>query len=573
MFKHLKTHWLWLVLSPIFLLGEMVMTLWQPRMMTQIVDEGVLMGNMELVVTVGGQMLLLVLFGGICGVASGLSAHIAGQLFGNDMRKDVFSHIMGLSFQQTDAFTTGSLVTRLTNDVTQLQNMVAFAARMLLRSIILFIGGIAMMRQSTAGFSLVAAVLLPVVLGVALIFLRKTAPLYDRVQERLDAINVFLQEHIAATRVVKAYVSEEYEMGRFDEANDALCETNLRVQTLLAFMRPCMNILMNLGVVAVLYVGGYTIQNGSGVTPGQVMGAVTYMTMILGRVVFLSNIFQNFTRAATSWKRVKAVLESNPALADGGSLPSENTMGQVEFRNVSFAFPDAPDHPVLQNVSFSVGTGETLAIIGATGCGKTSLVSLIPRFYDVTGGAVLVDGVDVREWPQEGLRNRVAIVLQSSQLYSRSIAENISWGSPQADPWAIKKAAQIAQADDFICAAEAGYHTQVTESGRSLSGGQKQRLAIARAVLRQPEILILDDASSALDLKTEANLRSALRQELPNTTKIIVAQRIASVRHADRILVLENGTVSAAGTHDELMVTSPVYRDICASQLKDGEAG
>ena len=323
--------------------------------------------------------------------------------------------------------------------------------------------------------------------------------------------------------------------------------------------------------MAVLYVGGYTIQNGSGVTPGQVMGAVTYMTMILGRVVFLSNIFQNFTRATASWKRVKAVLDSDPALVDSGSLPPTNMIGQVEFRNVSFAFPDAPDRPVLQGISFSVAQGETLAIIGATGCGKTSLVNLIPRFYDVAEGAVLVDGTDVREWPQEDLRNRVVTVFQTSQLYSRSIAENIAWGSPQANPWAIKKAAQIAQADDFICAAEAGYHTQVTESGRSLSGGQKQRLAIARAVLRRPEVLILDDASSALDLRTEANLRAALRQELPNTTKIIVAQRIASVRHADRILVLENGTVSATGTHDELMTTSAVYRDIFASQLKGGE--
>lgn len=571
MFKYLRKHWPWLVLSPLFLLGEMAMTLWQPRMMTQIVDEGVLMGDMGLVVTVGGQMLLLVLFGGLCGVASGLSAHISGQLFGNDLRKDVFSHIMGLSFQQTDAFTTGSLVTRLTNDVTQLQNMVTFAARMLLHSLLLFVGGIAMMWQSSSGFSLVAAGLLPIVLGVSLVFLKKTAPLYDRVQDRLDAINVFLQEHIAATRVVKAYVSEEYEMGRFDNANDALCETNLQVQTLLAFMHPCMNILMNLGVVAVLYVGGYTIQNGSDVTPGQVMGAVTYMTMILGRVIFLSNIFQNFTRAAASWKRVKAVLVSDPTLADGGSLSPENITGRVEFRNVSFAFPDAPDRPVLRNVSFSVEQGGTLAIIGATGCGKTSLVSLIPRFYDVTAGTVLVNGLDVREWPQKDLRDRVATVFQTSQLYSRSIAENIAWGSPQADPWAIKKAAQIAQADDFICATEAGYHTQVTESGRSLSGGQKQRLAIARAVLRQPEVLILDDASSALDLRTEANLRSALRQELPNTTKIIVAQRIASVRHADHILVLENGAVSAVGTHDELLATSAVYRDICASQLKGGE--
>lgn len=571
MLKYIKKHWMWCVICPLFMVGEIAMSLLQPSMMTQIVDKGVLEQNMELIFAVGTKMILLVVLGGLCGIASSISAHVASQLFGNDLRKDLFSRIMGLSFQQTDAFTTGSLVTRLTNDVTQLQSTVAFAVRMLLRSVLLFAGSIYMLYLNSPSFSLVCGVLLPVVLVVCILFLKKVSPLYGKVQDRLDAINSFLQEHIAAARVVKAYVNEEYEMSRFSAANDELCRVNLTVQILLAFMRPCMNILLNLGMVFIIYLGNISVQAGTGVTPGQIMGSLTYMTMILSRMVMLSNVFQNFTRGAASWKRVKEVLDSPEVLADGSGSGEAGKTGEVEFRDVSFAYPGSSDREVLKHISFRVRRGETLAIIGATGSGKSTLVHLIPRFYDVTEGSVLVDGVDVREYSQSALREKIATVFQTAQLYSRSIEENIRWGVPEADPWQIKQAAQTAQADDFICAAENGYYTQVTESGHSLSGGQKQRLAIARAVLKRPEILIFDDSSSALDLKTEAALHDALREEFGDATQIIVAQRIASVRRADRILVLENGEISAQGTHAQLLERSPLYREICDSQLKGGD--
>jgi len=379
-----------------------------------------------------------------------------------------------------------------------------------------------------------------------------------------------MQETVAGARVVKAYVKEEYELGRFDGANDELCTENLRVQTLLAFMGPCMNIVLNLCVVAVIIVGGYTVRTGGSITPGNTMAAITYLAQILHGITFMANIFQTFSRAKASADRINEVLRCPDIITDGDMSEEPSHKGSIEFRNVSFAYPGSEDHSVLENISFSVNPGETLAIIGATGSGKSSLVHLIPRFYDVTGGEVLVDGVNVKNYTLEALRDKIAIVLQKAELYSRSIEENIRWSKSDAEPEEIKKAAQIAHADDFICGKSYGYYTPVSEGGHSLSGGQKQRISIARAILKEHEILIMDDSTSALDLKTEASLYKSLSEEHPDVTKIIIAQRISSIRKADRILVLDNGTVSAIGTHTELLEQSEIYRDIYNSQLKEG---
>ena len=570
MLKYLKKYWFFCLLAPLFMVGEVAMDLIQPDMMADIVDEGVLKSDITLIITVGIKMILTVIVGGFCGILCGVFANLAAQSFGNDLRKDLFAKIMHLSFQQTDKISTGSLVTRLTNDVTQVQNMVMMAVRGFVRNTVMFAGGILMLYRQSPKFALVAACGLPFVVVTVTFFLRKTAPLFAGVQKKLDGINHIMQETVAGARVVKAYVKEDYELGRFDDANDALCAENLRVQTLLAFMSPCMNIVLNLCVVAVIMVGGITVKNGGSITPGNTMAAITYLAQILHGITFMANIFQIFSRAKASADRINEVLRSDDIITDGTGAKAPKEKGSIEFRNVSFAYPGSEGQCVLENISFRVEPGETLGIIGATGSGKSSLVHLIPRFYDATAGEVLVDGINVKDYELTALRDKIAIVLQKAELYSRSIAENIRWSNRHAAPLEIRRAAEIAQADDFICSKSYGYHTPVTEGGHSLSGGQKQRISIARAILKEHEILIFDDSTSALDLKTEAELYRALRRECPDVTKIIIAQRIASIQNADRIAVLDNGSISAVGTHRELLERSELYRDIYHSQLKEG---
>ena len=570
MLKYLKKYWFFCLLAPLFMVGEVAMDLLQPDLMADIVDNGVLKSDITLIITVGVKMILTVIAGGICGILCGVFANLAAQSFGNDLRKDVFSKIMHLSFQQTDKISTGSLVTRLTNDVTQVQHMVMMTVRGFVRNTVMFAGGIFMLYRQSPKFALVAACGLPFVVVTVTLFLRKTAPLFAVIQRKLDGINHIMQETVAGARVVKAYVKEEYELERFDGANEALCTENLRVQSLLAFMGPCMNIVLNVCVVTVIMVGGNTVKNGGTITPGNTMAAITYLAQILHGVTFMANIFQIFSRAKASAERISEVLNCSDVITDGAEIGGAEEKGSIEFKNVSFSYPGTDGQCVLENISFKVQPGETLAIIGATGSGKSSLVHLIPRFYDVTEGEVLVDGVNVKQYNTKALRDKIAIVLQRAELYSRSIEENIRWSDKNADPWKIKQAAQIAQADDFICNTSFGYYTPVTEGGHSLSGGQKQRISIARAMLKEHEILIFDDSTSALDLKTEASLYKALREEGRGATKIIIAQRIASIQNAERILVLENGGISAIGTHAELLECSEIYRDIYRSQLKEG---
>lgn len=570
MLKYLKKYWYFCLLAPLFMVGEVAMDLLQPDLMAKIVDEGVLKSDISLIISVGIRMILTVMIGGLFGILCGVFANLAAQGFGNDLRKDLFSKIMHLSFQQTDKISVGSLVTRLTNDVTQVQNMVMMAVRGFVRNTVMFAGGIFMLYRQSPKFALVAACGLPFVVVTVTFFLRKTAPLFKVVQKKLDGVNQIMQENIAGARVVKAYVKEEYELARFDQGNAELCEKNLKVQSLLAFMSPCMNIVLNLCVVAVILIGGYTAREGGSITPGHTMAAITYLAQILHGVTFMANIFQIFSRAKASAERINEVLDSPNVITDGVGAEEQEVKGAVEFRNVSFAYPGSEGHCVLEEISFKILPGETFAIIGSTGSGKSTLVNLIPRFYDVTAGEILVDGINVKDYELTALRDKIAIVLQKAELYSRSIEENIRWGKKDADPWEIKKAAQIAHADDFICEKSYGYYTPVTEGGHSLSGGQKQRISIARAMLKEHDILILDDSTSALDLKTEAAFHKALGEQSGKATRIMIAQRISSIQGADRILVLDNGRIAAIGTHKELLKQSEIYRDIYNSQMKEG---
>lgn len=571
MWKYVKRYLHFAVIAALFMIGEVLMDLIQPSIMSRIVDEGVLglynggVGDLSVIWTLGLQMIGLVLFGGFCGSMNNVFVHLSGQNIGNEMRKDCFRKIMTFSFPQMDKFGTGSLVTRVTNDITQVQNFVSQFVRGMIRTSLLMFGSIYFMFRLNRDFGLIVLCAFPFIVGCLVFCLAKANPMFTKLQAQLDNMNAIMQEDVSGIRIIKACVREGYEKLRFGKANDGLIQTQLQVLVIFAFMNPVMNAMMYLVVALILRIGSYEV--GSGITtPGTIMAAITYSTQLLNAILMLVMLFQNISRGLASWKRVKEVLDSEPDLKDGAFQEETNLQGEITFQDVSFAYPGT-DRMVLEHINLTIHKGETVAVMGATGCGKTSLVNLIPRFYDVTEGAVLVDGVDVREYNQKTLREKVAVTLQKSELFSAAIGENIAWGAPQAAPEEIKKAAVTAQADEFIASTKDGYETMVAERGMSLSGGQKQRLSIARAILKGAEILIFDDSTSALDLKTEANLYEALQKTNPGSTKIIVAQRIASVRRADRIVVLEGGRIAAVGSHEELLASCSVYQDIYHSQI------
>ena len=569
--KYLKKYWYFAVLSPLFMILEVSMDLVQPSLMSHIVDDGIVGQNFGIILNLGIQMLIFTLLGCVGGILSGVFGNLAAQNFSNDLRKDAFAKVMKMSFQQTDKFTIGSLVTRLTNDITACQDFVGMALRMMVRTLMQFIGGIVMVLSINATFGYILLFTLPVQIVVIILVLRKGAPLFSVVQSKLDRVNSVVQENVSGARVVKAYTREEYEYDRFSKANDDLVSTNLRVQKLMALLVPILSILMNASVIAVIYIGGEPVRTAAeGAQVGSIMAAITYITQILMSMMMIGMMFQQVTRATASASRIREVLEADTVIADGNFTGSTPENGTVEFRNVSFRYPGVQSGNVLSGVNFRVNKGETVAVLGATGCGKTSLVSLIPRFYDATEGEVLVDGVDVREYKLDELRHKIGFVLQKSELFSETIEQNIRWGNPDATDEEVKRAAEIAQADEFISGFTDGYKDMITEKGSSLSGGQKQRLSIARAIVKNPEILIFDDSMSALDLATDAKLQKTLREKLKGTTVIMIAQRVASVMRADKIAVIDNGTIVAFDNHDNLMKTCDVYRDIYNSQMREG---
>ena len=568
--SYLKRYWYIAALSPLFMILEVSMDLLQPDLMSKIVDDGVLAGNMDVILEVGIQMVIFTLIGCIGGILSGVFGNMAAQSFSNDLRKDAFSRVMGMSFQQTDKFTTGSLVTRLTNDITACQDFIGMALRMMVRTVMQFVGGIYMVLHIDVRFGLILLVTLPIQLIIVAVVLKKGAPLFGIVQSKLDRVNTVVQENVSGARVVKAYTREQYEIDRFGAANDDLCNTNLRVQRLMALLVPVLSILMNASVLAVIYIGGLQVK-AQELEVGRIMAAITYITQILMSVMMIGMMFQQVTRASASAKRIREVLDADPVIAGGDFDGVTNEKGTVEFKNISFRYPGVQAGNVLEDISFRVNKGETVAILGATGCGKTSLVNLIARFYDATEGTVLVDGVDVREYDLDALRGKIGFVLQKSELFSDTIENNIRWGKPDATEAEIKTAAEIAQADSFIQGFSDGYKDMVTEKGTSLSGGQKQRLSIARAIVKKPEILIFDDSMSALDLTTDAKLQKALREHFDDTTVIMIAQRVASVMNADKIAVIEDGRLAAFDNHENLMKSCDVYQDIYNSQMREGD--
>ena len=573
--RYLKPYWVFALLCPLAMILEVSMDLLQPTLMSDIVDNGILGDaaadeNLRYVLITGLKMLVFSLIGCFGGIASAAFGTAAAQKMGNDLRKDAFAKVMHMSFQQTDKFTTGSLVTRLTNDITAIQEFVAMSLRMFVRTGMQFIGGIAVILTLNVNFGIVLVISLPVQLIAVAIIMKKASPLFSIVQSRLDKVNSVVQENVSGARVVKAFTREEYEINRFDNANTDLMTTNLKVQKLLATLNPILMIIMNASVIAIIMIGGFQVE-AKAMQVGEVMAAVTYITQILMSVMMVGMMFQQVSRSAASMKRVNEVLSTNPVISDGHKSADSDNSGTVEFRNVDFSYPGSSGKPVLSGIDLKAEKGQMIAILGSTGCGKTSLVNLVPRFYDATKGDVLVDGVNVKDYDVDTLRSKIGVVLQKSELFSGTVAENIRWGCETATDEEVKTAAKIAQAEEFIDGFNDGYDTMISEKGASLSGGQKQRMAIARAIIKKPEILIFDDSTSALDLSTEAKLHKALRESLSGVTVIMIAQRIASVMRADKIAVLENGSICAFGTQKELMESISVYRDIYYSQMKQGE--
>ena len=584
--RYLKPYWKWAIFAPIFMIAEVVLDLIQPKFMENIVDNGILNEALTVaektnhVLTYGAFILIALAIGGFCGIMSAACASTAANSFGNDLRKDVFAKVVNLSFEQTDNFTTGSLVTRITNDITQVQDFISMAIRMFVRTLIMFFGGILFMFFTNKIFALILGVAMVIQFVAMFFILRKAIPTFGILQTKVDKVNSVVQENVNGVRVVKAYTQEENEKVRFDEANTSLSDTSYKVMKLLALIGPIITVVLNAVIIAIIYFGGLEISKNvelilagdtTVLTVGKLMSGLTYVSMVLMSVMMLVMVSQFLTRAEICAKRINEVLESDPVINNGENKEEATSTGTVEFKDVTFSYPNSSGVPVVKNLNLTVNKGDTIAILGATGAGKSSIVNLIPRFYDVTEGTVYVDGKDVRDYELNDLRNRISIVLQRTELFGGTITENIRWGKEDATLDEIRDVTRIAQADDFIMSFANGYDTIVGERGSSLSGGQKQRIAISRALIRDPEILIFDDSTSALDLSTEAKLYKALRETYQDTTIILIAQRVASAKNAKKIAVIDKGELVAFDSHDNLIKNSPIYQDIYNSQLKRGD--
>ena len=595
--RYLKPYRLLAFISPLMMIGEVSADLCLPYLMSYIVNYGVLgisvndpengsalaasllhffagsdPSRLSMILTFGLLMLAVTLVGGFFGTFCAWTAASASQGFGNDLRRDAFRHVMSLSIEQTDRFTTGSLVTRMTNDVSQLVDFVETVLRMFVRSPMFFIGGTIMVLTLDVRFSFVLLCALPVLIIAIFLIVRRAVPLFSVVQKKLDKVNSVVQENVGGARVVKAYTREEYECERFGSANREMRDANLRVSLLLANISPLLTLVQSLAIVAIIWIGGFRANiEASGMTVGAVMAAITYVTQVINSVMMITMMFQSVSRAMASAERINEVLDSEPAVVGGKETEGPDRKTAVEFRNVSFRYPGTTGKNVLSGINLKIRRGETLAVIGETGSGKSSLVQLIPRFYDATEGEDLVNGRSVRDYTLSALRKKIGFVMQKSELFSDTIAKNIRWGKPDADDTEVRAAADAAQASDFVLGFNDGLDTFIAEKGASLSGGQKQRLSVSRALIRKPEILILDDSTSALDLATEAKLQRAVKERFAGTTVIMIAQRIASVRSADRIAVIESdGRILHCAPHDELMKISDTYRDIYESQMRSG---
>ncbi len=566
LYKYLKPYMFWTVLAPLFMLLEVFMDLQQPDLMSKIVDVGIANGDTGYILKMCLVMVGCALLGVVGGAGNMYFSTKAGYGFARDLRAAVYHKIQAFSFANIDKFQTGSLVTRTTNDITQIMNAFTSCIRMLVRSPFLCIGGVVMVLKINAKLSLVVLASLPLLAALVVFIMKNAHPLFMAVQKKIDRVNVVMQENLAGVRVIKAFGRADYEKERFGDANEELMRTNMRASYLVSMMFPMVNLIMNGTMIALYYFGGKFVFAGS-MQAGEIMAFSSYIMQILMSLVGSSFTFMFLSRAGVSFQRVNEVLDTEPDIADGAGADIPVTAGRVAFENVSFRYPGQGGEPVLKNITFTAEPGETIAILGSTGSGKTSLVSLIPRLYDVSEGRVTVDGHDVRDYKLRTLRGGIGVALQQSVLFTGDIAENLRWGDDNAPSELVAQAAEVAQAAPFIDALPNGYETELGQRGVNLSGGQKQRVSIARALVRRPKILILDDSTSAVDLATEAEIQRGLREVMGGMTVFIIAQRINSVMDADKILVMEDGRIVDTGKHEELKQRCSVYREIVVSQL------
>ncbi|MBN9389286.1 MAG: ABC transporter ATP-binding protein [Chloroflexi bacterium] len=568
----LKPYLFWSIMAPLMMVLEVSMDLLQPLLIQHIIDQGVLRSDLNVVVTTGLIMGGVALVGLLGGMGCTIFAITVGQNFAADLRKTLFRKVQSLSFGNLDRLETGSLITRLTNDVSQVQELVLMILRMI-RSPLLLFGSLIMAILTSPQLAVLFIGLLPLLGGALFIIIRKTYPLFSEVQKRLDGLNTVMQENLAGVRVVKAFARAKHEISRFGRVNEGLMRKNTTAVRVGAITMPFMMLVLNAGVIAALWIGGNAVKSGS-LQIGQLVAFINYLTQALMALLMVSTLIMRVSRAEASAERIQEVLQVEPDVQDRpGALTTFEPKGRVAFEDVTFSYKGAEGDPVLKGISFVAEPGQTVALLGATGAGKSSVVSLVPRFYDVSGGRVTIDGVDVRDIDQTVLHKTVGMALQESVLFSGTIRDNIRYGQPAATETEVIEAAKMAQAHDFISGFPDGYDTNIGQRGVNLSGGQKQRIAIARALLAEPAVLILDDSTSAVDVATEARIQVALAAQNRKKTCLVVAQRISTVLKADKILVLDDGKIVAEGTHAELLQTSPIYQEIYASQVEQGVVG
>ncbi len=554
----------------VFLFAQSIAELYLPTLMAEVVNNGMMKGDTGYIWKYGSYMLLVALVSSFCSIVGSYLSSIIGMGFGRDIRDSVFSRVESYSLHEFDKIGTASLITRTTNDITQVQTLVVMGLRFMVYAPIMCVGGIIMAYSKDQQLTLILAVVLPVMLLLIGSLATVIVPLFKAMQVKLDKVNLVLRENLTGIRVIRAFNRLESENQRFKEANRDLTDNAIKVNKIMAMIQPAMIIIMNLTSIAIIWFGGIRISQNM-MQVGDMMAFLQYAMQVMFSIIMVTIMFVMVPRAQASAIRINEVLDVEPGIADPSqSSASGSQKGYVEFQDVTFSYPGA-ELPAVSNISFAASPGEVTAVIGGTGSGKSTLINLIPRFYDVDSGSVLVDGVDVRQMTQRDLRSKIGFVPQTPVLFSGTVAENIRYGKSDATEKEIIHAAEVAQASEFISAMKDGYESTISQGGTNLSGGQKQRLSIARALVRRPGIYILDDSFSALDFKTDARLRAALKKETTTSTVIIVAQRVGTVMDADRIIVLDEGRIVGTGRHKELMDSCVVYREIVSSQLSEEE--
>lgn len=560
--KYLKGNWVYAILAPIFIMVDSLGMIVQPYFISKIIDVGIASKDVPYIIRTGIFMAIFAILSMLGGYLAMFFSSRAAFGFGANLRQDMINKIQEFSFSNINKFSTSSLITRLTNDVEVLVQIVQMMLRMLIRSPFMLISGVFMMLTMSPKISLIFLLLIPVLAILMIVVIKKAFPLFRKVQTRIDKVNSVIRENLLGSRVVKSFVREDFENKRFDKANNDLKEITIKGNVLMVTLMPTVMLIMNLAVAAVLAIGGSGL-----IEVGTISASITYMSMTLMSLVMLSMVFMNFSRAKASYDRITEVLDEKPDIKDKENASFEEIkQGLVEYDVEKFDFADSEGESILRNIHFTAKPGQSIAIIGSTGTGKSTLVNLMPRFYDVTKGSVKIDGKDVRDYDLKVLRHGIGMVLQENRLFSGTIEENIRWGKKDATMEEIKHACKVAQIDDYIEALPDGYQSHVEQRGTNFSGGQKQRLAIARALVKKPKILILDDSVSALDATTENNLRAALNEEFKDTTIFYIVQKISSCKTMDKVLVMDDGTIVGEGTHEELLKNNKVYQEINNSQ-------